>query len=178
MNARLAYASAQALPRPLIKEARQSLGILTARQNHHTPNPTARICASRVQARALRTRLSTPVRTSAPAEFLPAWSGERAEPCAARRENQCEREDWKGSWFDDPCGLSAVSATSGLWDGANVKVDRRCGADRPQPSPPPAPHYHRDGLRARSTVRSNEWLGAFVETGESLPAEVCSVLQE
>ena len=72
----------------------------------------------------------------------------------------------------------SVVAGSGPCAAANVKVDRRCGADRPQPSPPPAPHYHRDGLRARSTVRSNEWLGAFVETGESLPAEVCSVLQE
>ena len=37
MNAQLAYANALALPRSPIKEARQSLGILTARENHHTP---------------------------------------------------------------------------------------------------------------------------------------------
>ena len=109
MNARLAYAAARALPRPPIKEARQSLGILTARENHHTPSPAARKPASRVRARALRTRLCTPVPAWAPVEFLLALCGERTEACAARRENECEREDWEGSWFDDPCGLSVVS---------------------------------------------------------------------
>ena len=109
MNAQLAYANALALPRSPIKEARQSLGILTARENHHTPCPAARKPASRVKARALRTRLSTPVRTSAPAEFLLALCGERSEACAARWENHREREDWEGNWVDDPCGLSAVS---------------------------------------------------------------------
>ena len=109
MNAQLAYASAQALPRPPIKEARQSLGILTARENHHTPESRGTGMRESRKARAPRTRLCAPVPAWAPVEFLLALCGERTETCAARRENQGERVDWEGSWSDDPCGLSAVS---------------------------------------------------------------------
>ena len=131
MNAQLAYANALALPRSPIKEARQSLGILTARENHHTPSPAARKPASRVKARALRTRLSTPVRTSAPAEFLLALCGERTEACAARRENQGEREYWEGSWFDDPCGLSADSGVEASGTALTLELAGGARADRP-----------------------------------------------